>query len=65
MAIAQAVTDGFRQTGELPRDAGALALSVFVEVRRYRMVGSPDGTGMAYLRSLLTALNDLTESRAA
>ena len=75
MAVAESVTDGYRRTGELPRDAGALALtvvvevagvahSVFVEVRRYRLVGSPDGTGRAYLGDLLAALGRLSQKAA-
>ena len=65
MAVAAAVDEEFRRTGEFPRDAGALALAVFVAVRRYRMVGSPDGTGMDHLRTLLGALADLQVTRAA
>ena len=64
MAVAESVTDGYRRTGELPRDAGALALTVFVEVRRYRLVGSPDGTGRAYLGDLLAALGRLSQKAA-
>jgi hypothetical protein len=65
MAVAAAVDEGYRKTGEFPRDACGLALAVFVAVRRYRMVGSPDGTGMGHVRAILAALAALQAERAA
>ncbi|MGE0042299.1 MAG: hypothetical protein AB7H88_20210 [Vicinamibacterales bacterium] len=65
MAVAAEVEECYRSTGEFPREAEALALAVFVAVRRYRMVGSPDGTGMDHVRTLLGAMADLRAQRAA